>query len=56
MVAREWSGGGGGGGNPQSLRATKEMHSLKGSRKQCIQWALITAGGKSGSHGPFAWT
>lgn len=44
------------GGHPQILCLTKETHSLKGLRKQCIQWTIMMADGRSGSPGPIAWT
>lgn len=44
------------GGHPQILCPTKETHSLKGLRKQCVQWTIMIAAGRSGSPGPIAWT
>lgn len=44
------------GGNSQILCPTKKIHSLKGLRKQCIQWTLMIADGRAGSPGPIAWT
>lgn len=40
----------------QILCPTKKIHSLKGLRKQCIQWTVMIADGRAGSSGPIAWT